>query len=268
MSRSSNTTAKSSKKSTKRSTKKSARASWGRRAMAYLPAWLLLIGILVIYILSETNSKSPLSGLGDGLRGLTHRNSDEYGGIYNPDAPLAEFFTPSVDYWQLSIERWADETGLNPNLVATVMQIESCGHPYVGSGAGAQGLFQIIPLYHFQDGDNQFDPDTNAQAGLKHMHDCLRWSADTNLDGVADTDPDVGLALVCYNGGLGAMQTPRSQWVQESHNYYTWGLGIWGDASRGSTSSETLSGWLRSGGEILCSEALQAQKLTDPLNSN
>lgn len=239
-----------------------------RRAVAYLPAWGLLMLILILYIMNNTGRRLPLPNLlGDDFIGLVGDSSGEYSGIYNTNAPLADLFTPSVDYWEPSIFRWSQEAGLNPNLVATVMQIESCGHPYVSSGAGAQGLFQVVPTFHFTEGgENQLDPDTNATAGLKHLNDCLYWTSDQDFNGVAEQEPDVGLALVCYNGGPGLI-TDRSAWVQESHNYYTWGLGIWGDALRGHNRSNTLDGWLRAGGEILCAQALQAQKLVDPLSS-
>jgi soluble lytic murein transglycosylase-like protein len=258
-----------SKAATSKSQKAAPDQSWLRRALAYFPAWVLLIAILVLYVLNSTGRKLPLPDFFDAkLPVLGGRSSDKYAGIYNASAPLAELFSPSVDYWKPSILRWAQEAGLNPNLVATVMQIESCGHPYKESPAGAQGLFQIVPVYHFSEGDNQLDSDTNARAGLRHMKDCLKWSADLDLDGTAESDPDVGLALVCYNGGLGALQTPRDQWVEESRNYYVWGTGIWADAAQGHARSETLNAWLNAGGVYLCSEALQAQKLVDPLRAS
>src|SRR5690606_6122711 len=40
---------------------------------------------------------------------------------------LTPLFTPQVMRWEAHILRWAAEHGLDPNLVATVMQIESCG---------------------------------------------------------------------------------------------------------------------------------------------
>ncbi|MCX6035574.1 MAG: hypothetical protein NTV38_11465, partial [Chloroflexi bacterium] len=43
--------------------------------------------------------------------------------------PLSSVFTPEVQYWTGRIQVWAAAVGLDPNLVATVMQIESCGDP-------------------------------------------------------------------------------------------------------------------------------------------
>lgn len=65
------------------------------------------------------------------------------------NAELAPFFTPEVDYWAAAISRWANASNLDPNLVAVVMQIESCGNPSARSSAGAMGLFQVMPFHFF-----------------------------------------------------------------------------------------------------------------------
>src|SRR3970040_424776 len=65
---------------------------------------------------------------------------------------LSPVFTPEVRHWTNAIVAWAELHQLDPNLVATVMQIESCGAPYVVSGSGAQGLFQVMP-FHFTGGE-------------------------------------------------------------------------------------------------------------------
>ena len=59
-----------------------------------------------------------------------------------PSGELARLFTPEVLYWEDKILKWSEKYGLDPNLVATVMQIESCGDPQARSGAGAMGLFR------------------------------------------------------------------------------------------------------------------------------
>ena len=81
---------------------------------------------------------------------------------------LAPLFTPEIQFWSANITRWASEHGLDPNLAATVMQIESCGNPSARSSAGASGLFQVMP-YHFAAGDDPYDPDTNAKRGLAYL---------------------------------------------------------------------------------------------------
>src|ERR1051326_70323 len=53
---------------------------------------------------------------------------------------LSPVFTPEVQHWATPIMNWAAPYKLDPNLVATVMQIESCGAPHAVSSSGAQGL--------------------------------------------------------------------------------------------------------------------------------
>ena len=61
---------------------------------------------------------------------------------------IAPIFTPEIRYWAGSLVAWSAAEELDPNLAATVMQIESCGDPRATSRSGAIGLFQVMP-YHF-----------------------------------------------------------------------------------------------------------------------
>jgi soluble lytic murein transglycosylase-like protein len=158
---------------------------------------------------------------------------------------IAPLFTPEVQYWAGQITRWAEQHGLDPNLAATVMQIESCGHPEIRSGAGATGLFQVMP-FHFQEYEVMSDPDTNALRGL----DYLRRSLET-----AGGNPR--LAFAGYNGGIGVISRAESAWPNETVRYAYWGSGIYADASLGLSQSQRLEEWLRAGGASLCTKARQ-----------
>ncbi|HVO70560.1 MAG TPA: transglycosylase SLT domain-containing protein [Aggregatilineaceae bacterium] len=159
--------------------------------------------------------------------------------------PLGQVFTPQVQHWRANIEKWAREYGLDPNLVATVMQIESCGDFMAGSGAGALGLFQVMP-FHFTDSEDAHDPDTNARRGLEYLKDSL-----------VQADGHAGLALAGYNGGHGVIDVGWGEWSAETRIYYLWGTGIYLDAIHGKTTaqSETLQEWLNAGGINLCNQA-------------
>jgi soluble lytic murein transglycosylase-like protein len=152
-------------------------------------------------------------------------------------------FTPEVQYWSGRIQVWAAATGLDPNLVATVMQIESCGDPRARSRAGAMGLFQVMP-FHFTTRDDPYNPDTNALRGL----DYLRRSLET-----AHGDPR--LALAGYNGGIGVIGWSESGWAAETQRYAYWGSGIYAEASSGVSESLRLQEWLTAGGVSLCRQA-------------
>ena len=168
---------------------------------------------------------------------------------------LAEFFVPSVRHWAGNINAWASRYEVDRDLLATVMQIESCGHPSVVSVAGARGLFQVMP-FHFSEGEDMLDPDTNARRGTTYLNYCHQAA-----------DAVVGLTLACYNGGPGVLSQPRENWPQETQKYYRWGLGIYSDASSGNARSETLDRWLDAGGNRLCEMALAELRRSDRPNA-
>lgn len=145
---------------------------------------------------------------------------------------IAPFFTPSVRYWEADIHRWAEAWELDPNLVATVMQIESCGNPDVASSAGAAGLFQVMP-FHFQAAENPYDPETNALRGMSYLSRSLE-----SFGG------DVKMALAGYNAGIGGASRGEANWPAETVRYTTWGVGIYEDARAGNSESATLNEWL------------------------
>ncbi|MFW6097408.1 MAG: lytic transglycosylase domain-containing protein [Chloroflexota bacterium] len=158
---------------------------------------------------------------------------------------IAAVFAPSVQYWSPQIVAWAQEFGLDPNLVATIMQVESCGDPVAVSSAGAQGLFQVMP-FHFQPGEDSLDPDTNARRGLAYFVERLQ-----------QTGGDVGRAFAGYNGGHGAAATGWDDWLPETRRYYTWTTGLYGEIQQGNTDSATLQQWQQAGGSSLCRQAAQ-----------
>ena len=156
---------------------------------------------------------------------------------------IAPLFTAEVQRWGTQIVDWAVEHDLDPNLVATVMQIESCGDPGAVSPAGARGLFQVMP-YHFVEGEDPHDPSINALRGLSY----LRLSLDS-------FEGDAAMAMAGYNGGINGASRPQSEWAQETIGYMYWGANIYADASAARESSPVLEEWMSSGGASLCAQA-------------
>jgi hypothetical protein len=159
---------------------------------------------------------------------------------------IAPMFAPEVRYWERNIAQWAGSHQLDPNLLATVMQIESCGHPTVNSSAGAQGLFQVMP-FHFSTGEDMLDPDTNARRGADFLAYCLDYA-----------NGDVGRALGCYNGGPSVVNRDFASWPAETQRYYVWGTTIYQEAQQGASNSGALQAWLDAGGSGLCRRAADA----------
>jgi soluble lytic murein transglycosylase-like protein len=145
--------------------------------------------------------------------------------------------------WEERIVDWAQTSGLSPELVAAVMQVESCGDPQALSRSGARGLFQVMP-FHFVEGEDPYDPETNARRGLDYLAEAL-----------ALADQDIGLAAAGYNGGHGIIGLPESNWPEETVRYRNWVRGIYNDATSGAASSPTLEAWLGAGGANLCNTA-------------
>jgi soluble lytic murein transglycosylase-like protein len=162
---------------------------------------------------------------------------------------LAPLFTREVRYWEPSILSWSAQWDLDPNLIATIIQIESCGDPQASSSAGASGLFQVMPM-HFQPWENPYDPQTNARRGLDYLKQALSAS-----------DGDIRSALAGYNGGIGLTSLSQADWPQEAIRYSRWGSSIYADAQQGLAASVALRDWLDSGGANLCRQANRRLKL-------
>ena len=158
---------------------------------------------------------------------------------------ISSVFTREVQYWSDSIVRWAESFNLDPDLVATVMQIESCGHPDVQSPAGATGLFQVMPI-HFGAREDASDPETNARRGLSYLSRGLELA-----------NRNVELAFAGYNGGHSVIGADPITWSDETSRYVYWGLGIVEDILMGFGTSDRLEEWLSAGGASLCQRAAE-----------
>jgi soluble lytic murein transglycosylase-like protein len=158
---------------------------------------------------------------------------------------IAPLFTPEIQFWAASLHSWAAQNGVDVNLAATVMQIESCGNPVARSSAGAIGLFQVMP-FHFYSYDNAYDPDTNAQRGLDYLRRAVQAAGG-----------DARLALAGYNGGLGVINRMELAWPAETKRYVYWGYPIYVDAVQNASQSLRLDEWRIATGDSLCRKARQ-----------
>jgi len=158
---------------------------------------------------------------------------------------LSPIFTKEIQHWGDDIVRWANAASVDPNLAATVMQIESCGDPRATSRSGAMGLFQVMP-FHFRIGENPYNPETNALRGLNYLSRSLTTGGG-----------NARLAMAGYNGGIGVIARNEWNWPSETKRYVLYGAPIYEDARNGATSSASLMEWYQKYGAGLCRQAAQ-----------
>lgn len=173
----------------------------------------------------------------------TEEATNEETAVAAASGAISPVFSAEIQHWAPQIVKWAADHSLDPDMVATVMQIESCGDPQARSHAGAQGLFQVMP-FHFTAGEDMLDPDTNAGRGMAYL-----------AAGLQKANGDVGQAFAGYNGGHGIIGRSISSWPSEAQRYYGWGTGIYQDAKGGLTESPALQDWMEAGGASLCRQA-------------
>jgi hypothetical protein len=94
-----------------------------------------------------------------------------------------------------AVTRIAKEQSLPPQLIHSVIKVESNYNPYAVSNKGAQGLMQLVPATARRFGvNNSFNPIENIQGGAKY----LRYLLDLYKD-------NYPLALAAYNAGEAAV---------------------------------------------------------------
>jgi soluble lytic murein transglycosylase-like protein len=118
------------------------------------------------------------------------------------------------------IEEAARRHDVDPNLVRSLIKVESNFNAQAVSPKGAMGLMQLMPgTARTLNVSNPFDPQQNVDAGVRHLKHLLQ-----------DFNGDVKLSLAAYNAGAGAVA--RSKGVPpyaETRNYVKRITALYGD---------------------------------------
>ncbi|HEY62260.1 MAG TPA: lytic transglycosylase domain-containing protein [Anaerolineae bacterium] len=222
---------------------------WGcLSSFTILPISITLIGIVLLFFVSQVAWASYDPNISNTISSKAVLPQDENNNKVVSSAPLSSVFTEEVLFWRGQIIDWSERWNTDPNLIATIMQIESCGNPQAESPAGAIGLFQVMP-YHFTENEDPYKPRVNARRGIGYLNQALESSGG-----------DIRLGFAGYNGGINGAKRPKSQWSDETTRFVYWGLGIYEDASSQMEHSDRLDEWLAHGGSSLCKQAASVLK--------
>ena len=124
-----------------------------------------------------------------------------------PVSVLADDNSPLSNYWKSKISRWADlilsnadDRGLDPNLICSIIFEESKGDPNIVSPAGAVGLLQVMPFPWRPSAESLKDPAVNLIAGTKTLSEIIRQAQGR-----------LHIALMAYNSSWPRLNVPLAR---------------------------------------------------------
>lgn len=135
-----------------------------------------------------------------------------------------------------TINKYALQYNIDPNLIYAVIKSESNFRTLVVSRAGARGLMQLMPEVWREynsnsvckgnhkerricsEGDCIFDPDSNIHTGVSYLHDLL-----DRYEGRVD------LALEAYNAGMSNVRPGKTPKFSETRTYIRRTITSWQD---------------------------------------
>ena len=166
----------------------------------------------------------------------------------------------TVTHWRAEIERLARQHGLDPDLVAIVVLVESGGGPHARSGTGALGLMQILPLTGRHIAHERVLGGHSDERLLESSYnlDLGSWylARQTAAFAADDETRTVERAAAAYNGGpsrLGRHLRGEGTLSAETERYVGWVGGMWRE--RHEPRSPTFEAWWQAGGWRLVRKA-------------
>lgn len=149
--------------------------------------------------------------------------------------PIAPLYSDTVQHWAFDIADWTYGTRIDPNLLASVMQVRSCGNPQQDEG----GLFGIPAM-----GAVFNEPALNAQAAIARLEDGLRLTGD-----------DLRLTFAYFVDGETVLTRDFMDWSQDARDLFIVGYNVYSQAQSQATHSPDLASWLSQSGAYRCQQA-------------
>ena len=100
-----------------------------------LPGWVILAFVLLILL---PNALAATLGAAGRVITQLPRTLN----IASTPTSIAPFFTPTVAYWDTFISRWAGQYQIDPNLLATIMQIDPAAIRPSAAAPGRRACFR------------------------------------------------------------------------------------------------------------------------------
>ncbi len=115
------------------------------------------------------------------------------------DSALCTYWKPNITQWADLITSFSQDNGLDPNIVAALIEEESKGNPNLISSAGAVGLMQIMPY------ERGFTWRPRTWALLDPTAN-LEWGTNTLSEVIRQAQGRLTLAVLAYNSGWDRIQ--------------------------------------------------------------
>lgn len=208
---------------------KRSRRSGGCFAEIIFPMILLLaVGVILIYSAGASTPKLDFKLAGKPA--VSHVVADQPASQPSASQPAGSLaaYTSGVRRWESKILEWERRFNIDRYIIATIMQIETCGENVRGA-AGEYGLFQVMPLHFSGVSGDPMDPDVNAAVAMgffMRVHEYMGYN--------------VYMSFAGYNGGYAVANTGYQNWNPRTQTYYTLAKGIYDDMKAGLNPSPTI----------------------------